>query len=76
MKNVELKDFTIGTRNVRTLCMSRYLRIETILELERYLLNIIVIQELRWPGKGSLKSGNWTLFHKGVLDTNWILVSL
>jgi hypothetical protein len=36
-----------------------------ILELERYRLDIIAIQEVRWPGEGSLKTGNWTVFHSG-----------
>jgi len=62
MKNVELKDFTTGTWNVRTLYRSGHLT-TTTLELERYRLDIIAIQEVRWPGEGNLKTGNWTIFH-------------
>jgi len=64
MKNVELKDFMTGTWNVRTLNRSGHL-MTAILELERYRLDIITIQEVRWPGEGSLKTGNWTVFHSG-----------
>jgi exonuclease III len=35
------------------------------LELERYRLDIIAIQEVRWPGEGSLKTGNWMVFYSG-----------
>jgi len=62
MKNVELKDFTTGTWNVRTLYRSGHLT-TAILELERYRLDMIAIQEVRGPGEGNLKTGNWTVFH-------------
>jgi len=61
---VELKDFTTGTWNVRTLFRSGHLT-TAILELERYRLDIIAIQEVRWPREGNLKTGNWTVFHSG-----------
>ncbi|XP_060881722.1 craniofacial development protein 2-like [Metopolophium dirhodum] len=64
MKNMELKDFTTGTWNVRTLYKPGNLT-TAILELERYRLDIIAIQEVRWTGEGSLKIGNWTVFHSG-----------
>jgi len=64
MENVELKDFTTGTWNVRTLYKPGNLT-TAILELERYRLDIIAIQEVRWTGEGSLKTGNWTVFHSG-----------
>lgn len=57
MKNMELKDFTTGTWNVRTLYRPGHLT-TAILELERYRLDIIAIQEVRWTGEGSLKTGN------------------
>jgi exonuclease III len=64
MKSMELKDFTTGTWNVRTLYKPGNLT-TAILELERYRLDIIAIQEVRWTGEGSLKTGNWTVFHSG-----------
>jgi len=64
MKNMELKDFTTGTWNVRTLYRPGHLT-TAILELERYRLDIIAIRELRWPEEGSLKTGNWTVFYSG-----------
>lgn len=64
MINVELKYLTTGTWNVRTFFRSGHLT-TAILELERYRLDIIVIQEVKWPATGSLKTGNWTVFHSG-----------
>ncbi|XP_008181905.1 craniofacial development protein 2-like [Acyrthosiphon pisum] len=61
---MELKDFTTGTWNVRTLYKPGNLT-TAILELERYRLDIIAVQEIRWTGEGSLKTGNWTVFHSG-----------
>lgn len=50
MKYVELKDFSIGTWNVRSLYRTGHLT-TVISNLERYQLNIAAIQETRWPGK-------------------------
>jgi len=61
MKNVKPKDFTTGTWNMRSLYKAGNLT-TAILELERYQLDIIAIQEVRWPGEGNLKTGNYTVF--------------
>ncbi|XP_008185534.1 uncharacterized protein LOC100573366 [Acyrthosiphon pisum] len=61
---MELKDFKTGTWNVRTLYKPGNLT-TAILELERYRLDIIAVQEIRWTGEGRLKTGNWTVFHSG-----------
>jgi len=57
MRNLELKDLTTKTWNVRTFYRSGHLT-TAILELERYGLDIIAIKEVRWPVAGSLKTGN------------------
>ncbi|XP_008178185.1 craniofacial development protein 2-like [Acyrthosiphon pisum] len=67
MKYVELKDFLIGTWNVRSLYRAGHLT-TVISSLERYQLNIAAIQETRWPGQGNLKINNWTYFYSGGLD--------
>jgi len=66
MKNVELKDFSIGTWNVRSLYRAGHLT-TVISNLERYQLDITAIQETRWPGQGNLKTNNWTYFYSGGL---------
>lgn len=64
MKNVEIKDFSIGTWNVRSLYRTGHLT-TVISSLERYQLDITAIQETRWPGQGNLKTDNWTYFYSG-----------
>lgn len=54
-ENVELKDFSIGTWNVRSLYRAGHLT-TVISSLERYQLDITAIQETRWPGQGNLKT--------------------
>jgi exonuclease III len=66
MKNVELKDLSIGIWNVRSLYRAEHLT-TVISSLERYQLNIAGIQETRWPGQGNLKTNNWTYFYSGGL---------
>jgi len=34
-----------------------------ILNINRYNLPIVALQEVRWPGKGNIKSGNYTIFY-------------
>ena len=36
-------------------------------ELDRSLLDVLTLQEVRWPGEGNKESGNITLFH-GVTE--------
>jgi hypothetical protein len=35
-------------------------------EVTMYNLSIIVLPEVRWPGKGNVKSGNHTIFYSGT----------
>lgn len=61
---VELTEFLTGTWNVRSLYRAGHLT-TMISELERYRLDMIAIQETRWPGNDNLRTGNWTIFYSG-----------
>jgi len=57
-------DIRIGTWNIRTLFKTGAMK--TIIdEIKRYKLLVVVLQEIRWPGNGSLKSNDTTLFYSG-----------
>jgi exonuclease III len=57
-----LKDMTIGTWNV--LSLSQPAAIKMLLEqLDRYKLDITVIQEMRWVGKGIIEKKNHIVFY-------------
>lgn len=47
--------------------MSGYMT-AAVLVLERYRLDIIAIQEIKWLGERSLKTENWTIFHSGGIE--------
>jgi hypothetical protein len=38
-------------------------------ELEKYKLNLVGVQEVRWKGKGYQKAGNYTFFY-GKVNVN------
>jgi hypothetical protein len=65
MKNVELKDFSIGKWNVRLLYRAGHLT-TVISSLERYQLNIAAIQETRWPGQ--LSSNDATMHDPTIIQ--------
>lgn len=35
-------------------------------EVTKYNLPIVALQEVRWPGNGNIKSGNYTVFYSGT----------
>ncbi|PSN55555.1 hypothetical protein C0J52_12130 [Blattella germanica] len=55
----------LGTWNVRTLYSSGALEILTR-ELDRTGLDIVALQEVRWPGEGSQESEKFTLYYGGA----------
>ena len=59
------RDIFTGTWNVRTLYSSGALEILTR-ELDQSLLDLVALQEVRWPGEGSQESGSFTLFYGGA----------
>ncbi|VVC27148.1 Endonuclease/exonuclease/phosphatase,Reverse transcriptase domain [Cinara cedri] len=60
-----LQGFRIGTWNVRTLYKAGALG--TLVDaIDRYKVNIVALQEMRWQGEGCLPTGNMTLFFGGI----------
>ena len=60
-QRIKHRDMFLGTWNVRTLYSSGALEILTR-ELDRTGLDIVALQEVRWPGEGSQESGKFTLY--------------
>lgn len=54
-----------GTWNIRTLYQVGALQ-ATIREVEKYEMNIVALQEMRWPGQGKLKKKNWDIYYSGT----------
>jgi exonuclease III len=51
-----------GTWNIRSLC--RVVVIKSIVgELEKYKLNLVGVQEVRWEGEGYQTADNYTFFY-------------
>ena len=64
-------DMRFGTRNVRSLYRAGALGLVTS-EIDKYGMDQVVVQEVRWEGSGTLESGNYTLFYgEGMLTINW-----
>jgi exonuclease III len=60
----------IGTWNVRSLCRVGALK-SVAGELERYKLDLVGVQEVRWEGEGYQTVDNYTFsMEKGMLITN------
>jgi hypothetical protein len=56
------KDIRFGTRNVRSLC--RVGEIKSVVgELEKYKLDLLAVQEVRWEGEGYQTAENYTFFY-------------
>lgn len=53
-----------GTWNIRTLYKPGSLQC-VLKEINRYNVDIVGLQEIRWPGSGNLKSENMTVFFSG-----------
>jgi len=60
--NNKLKSLSIGTWNVRTLYATGARKIVTS-TIEKYKIDIVTIQELRWIGVGNIKLRNSTIFY-------------
>lgn len=71
MKYMELKDFSIGTWNIRLLF--RIEPLTMISSLERYQLELTAIQEIRWPGQGNLKTNNRTYVKTWAINQGFAL---
>jgi exonuclease III len=54
----------IGTWNIRTLYKPGSLQY-VLKEISRYNVDIMGLQEIKWPGSGNLKSRNMTVFFSG-----------
>ena len=50
-------DMRFGTWNVRSLYRARALGLATI-EIDKYRMDLVGVQEVRWEGSGTLESGN------------------
>ncbi|CAI6358159.1 unnamed protein product [Macrosiphum euphorbiae] len=37
-------------------------------QIQKYKLPVVALQEVRWPGSGSVKSENYTIFYSGSTD--------
>jgi exonuclease III len=58
------KTIRLGTWNVRTMLAPGKMS-ETAREMRRYKIEILAIQETRWPGKGKIDKMNYTLYYAG-----------
>jgi hypothetical protein len=61
---------TFGTWKVRSLCKVGAIK-SVVGELEKYKLDLVGVQEVRWEGEGYQTADNYTFFmEKGMLITN------
>ena len=61
----------VGTWNVRTLLQAGKLK-ELCDTAERYRLDIVGVQEVRWHGKDKIRHGPWTFIYSGREDRQHI----
>jgi hypothetical protein len=65
-----VKDMRFGTWNVRSLYRVGAIK-SVVGELEKYKLDLVGVQEVRWEGEGYQTADNYTFFYeKGMLITN------
>jgi exonuclease III len=58
----------LGTWNVRSLCRVGAIK-SVVGELEKYKLDLVGVQEVRWEGEGYQTADNYTFFYrKGNVD--------
>ena len=36
-------------------------------EMDKCKINVVSLSEVRWPGKGEIISGNYTMFYSGIV---------
>jgi hypothetical protein len=56
------KDMRFGTWNVRSLCRVGAIK-SVVGELEKYKLDLVRVQEVRWEGEGYQTADNYTFFY-------------
>ena len=56
-----------GTWNIRTLLQAGAM-ISIAEEIEKYKMNVVALQEIRWKGNGLIKKTNYTLYYSGNND--------
>jgi exonuclease III len=56
-----------GTWNVRTLLQAGNMII-TAEEAERYKMDVVALQEIRWKGQGSIRKSKFTIYYSGNED--------
>jgi hypothetical protein len=61
-------DIRFGTWNFRSLYRAGALGLVTS-EIDKCRMDLVEVQEVRWEGRGTLESGNYTLFY-GVGNAN------
>jgi hypothetical protein len=63
-------DMTFGTWNIRSMYRAGSLR--TVAEdVSKYKLDLVVVQEVRWDGGGTVPAGQYTFFNgKGIRSMN------
>ena len=69
-KNRIKKNLRIGTWNVQTLYKTGALQV-TVRETEKYELDILAIQEVRWEGQDSIHQGKYTFYYGGTQSHNF-----
>ena len=69
-KNRIKKDLRIGTWNVQTLYKTGALQV-AVRETEKYELDILAIQEVRWEGQDSIRQGKYTFYYGGAQSHNF-----
>jgi 1,2-phenylacetyl-CoA epoxidase catalytic subunit len=64
-KRMETREFNIATWNVRSMFQAG--KMEEVADvLKKYNIQIIALQEMRWPQDGWIKKKNYTLFYSGL----------
>jgi len=58
------KDKRFGIWNVRTLLQAGNMNIVAE-EAERYKMDLVTLQEIRWRGKGSIRKSKFSLYYSG-----------
>jgi exonuclease III len=58
----EIKNMRFGTWNVRSLFRSGSL-MTVAMELARYKLDLVGVQEVRWVKEGTVRAGDYTFFY-------------
>ncbi len=63
-RKLKYRDLNIGTWNVRSLNTAGGLK-SVANEVNGYNLDVVALQEVRWPGEGSMRGGKYTIWYAG-----------